>query len=395
MKRLITALFLIAIATVILGCNRDAGLTPPPPVEVIVCNPVKEKIEDWDTYTGTVDAKAPVQIRANPRVQAEIKQVLFTEGEEIEADKLLFLIDDAQFQADLTVAKGQLTTSKADLKKAEETIAIYEPLAKSGTVAKEELVKAVGAKGQALGSVGVASGKIAEAENNIKYCKVQSSVAGKIGLALLTKGNIVNAGGTDSLLATIVPVDPLYVYFNVNQQALLTYQAFMLKKFEKDKQAAGKVEIPVKMSVEGGTTFPFNGVIDFLDNQLDKNTGTVKVRARFDNPKGADGRRKLSPGMFARIRVAIGDAYTPILISDRAILPDQSLKYVLVVNKAKENKVERKDIVVSNRLQPDGLRAVEGLNGDEWVIVEGVNRVRPGVAANPTEGKMPRRPVGK
>jgi membrane fusion protein, multidrug efflux system len=389
----VSIIMLPAVTVVMPGCKGEPAVVPPPPVEVIVSQPVTEKIEDWDTYTGTVEAKESVEIRANPTVRGQSKDVLFTEGEEIEANKLLFTIDDDPFQATLKQSEGELTTWQAKLKAAEEKIVIYKPLAEKGTISKDELVQAFGAKGEAIGGIESAKGKIMDAQNNIRYSKILSPIAGKIGQAMLTKGNIVNASGTESLLTTVISVDPLYVYFYVNQQAFLNYHAFLLKQYEKDKKA-GKPEIDVKMSVEDATAFPFKGRVDFVDNKVDKSTGTYKVRARFDNPKGSNGQRKLTAGLFARIRVAIGDAYSPIMIADRAILSDQSMKYVLVVNKAKENKVERVDIVTSNRLQPDGLRPVEsGLKGDEWVIVEGVNRVRPGVTVTPTESKMPRRPT--
>src|SRR5262249_42004153 len=154
----------------------------------------------------------------------------------------------------------------------------------------------------------------------------------------------------------------------------------------------GKPTIPVEMALTTDAGFPYKGVVDFVDNKVDKNTGTYKVRARFDNPKGPDGQRPLTVGLFARVRVAIGDAYTPILIAQRAILSDQSLKYVLTVNRDKNNQVERVDILPSDRVQPDGLvPIISGLKGDEWVIVEGVNRARPGATVNPKEAPMPRR----
>lgn len=387
-------IFVLGMAIIATGCGRSPTVVPPPPVEVIISQPIMEQIEDWDIYTGTVDAKESVEIRA--RVRGEIKNVLFTEGEEIDANKLLFVIDDDPFQAELKQAKGQLVTWEAKFKAAEEKIAIYKPLADKGTVSKEELVRAFEAKGEAIGGIDTAKGKIMDAENNIKYSKIHSPIAGKIGQALLTKGNIVNSAGQDNLLTTVISVDPLYVYFYVNEKALLNYQAYMQRKFEKDKKT-GKPEIPVEMALTVDRDFPYKGVVDFVDNKVDKNTGTYKVRARFENPKQPSGQRKLTAGLFARVRVAIGDAYTPILIADRAILSDQSLKYVLVVNKAKNNVVERVDIMPSERVQSNGLRPIDsGLKGDEWIIVEGVNRARPGAIVAPKDPiRMPRRPGTK
>src|SRR5262249_30724482 len=199
----------------------------------------------------------------------------------------------------------------------------------------------------------------------------------------------------DSLLTTIVGVDPMYVNFNVTERAYQEYRRLLLERAAKSPAAGkdAKLTIPVELGIAGDTRFPFKGFVDFVDNRVDPLTGSIKVRAKFENPKGPDGRRPLTAGMFARIRVAIADPYKALLVADRAILSDQSLKYVLVVNREKSNTVERVDITPSSRVQESGLRVVEaGLKGSEWIIVEGVNRARPGMTVNPKEGQMPRRP---
>lgn len=383
-------ILLAGLTAVALGCNREPPLAEPPPVEVVICKPLSEKVVDWDTYTGEVVARGAVDVRA--RVRGEIKDVPFKDGDEVEAGKVLFLIDPDPFEADLKQAKGQLQTWEAKLKAAEEKIAIYEPLAKKGTVSRDELIQALAAKGEAVGGIGTAKGKVMEAEVNIGFCKIQASISGKAGLAKLTKGNIANALGAENLLTTIVPVDPLYVYFDVNERALLKYQELMRKQFEREKKPGHeKIEVEMALAIDRG--FPRHGEVDFIDNTVDKSTGSIKVRARFSNPKGPDGQRPLTPGLFARVRVPAADPYPAILVADRAVLADQSLHYVLVVNKEKGNLVERVDVIVNNRVQGDGLRVVEaGLKGDEWVIVEGVNRARPGATVKPVEEKMPRRP---
>jgi RND family efflux transporter MFP subunit len=442
---------LIALPLAIAGCSREAAVVQPPPLEVMIAQPIKEKIINWDNYTGTVAAMESPDIKA--RVQGQIKEVAFKEGEEVTAGTALFIIDSDPFVADLNQAKGQLTTWEGKLKFAEDKIAIYAPLEKKGTVSKEELLQANSLKAESLGNIETAKGKIKEAEVNIGYCKITSPIDGKVGQAMLTKGDMVNPTN-GKVLTTVVSVDPMYVYFYVNERALLSYQKVLAdiaaatakngqvaKESQypndskdskiskdaakenkdakdakdskstkdpnhtkdntqgKDSQAAeqGKdvgPKIPVELARLSDADYPFKGVIDFIDNRVDPNTGSVKVRAKFANPKGADGSRLLTPGLFARIRIAITPPYPAVLIADRAILTDQSLKYVLVVNKAKKNEVERVDITASNRIQPDGLRSVtSGLKGDEWVIVEGVNRARPGIIVNPKEESMPRQPT--
>ena len=394
-----TTTLLLGLTFTLVGCSGETKLAEIPPVEVIVAQAVPpgskaELIADWDVYTGTVESKDSVEIRS--RVRGHIKDVKFTDGDEIEANKDLFLIDSEPFEADLKQAKGQLTTWEAKLKLADEKITIYKPLAEKGSVSKEELLNAFAAKGEAIGGIDAAKGKIMEAELNISFCHIKSPIAGKVGEAAMTKGNLVNASGAESLLTTIVAVDPMYVYFNVNQNAYQRYREQLAKQAAKDPELKGaKPKIPVELTVAGDTRNRYQGIVDFVDNRVDPGTSSIKVRARFDNPKGVDGRRPLTAGLFARVRVTLADPTPAILVADRAILTDQSLKYVLVVNKDKKNVVERVDITASDRLQEDGRRAVEaGLKGNEWVIVEGVNRARPGVTVNPTEGKMPRRPTG-
>lgn len=388
-------LSLWGMALLVIGCApRQPPVTEVPPVEVVIAQPVKEKIEDWDVYTGTVESRESVDIRS--RVRGEIKDVFFKEGAEIAAGTELFQIDSGPFQADLNQAKGQLATWEAKLKLAEERVALYKPLAEKGTVSKEELLKAYSDRGEAIGGIDASRGKILEAELNIGYCKITSPIAGKVGEAIFTKGNMVSGSGADSLLATVIAVDPMYVYFNVNERALLNYRKVLKERAAKDPNAdkGGPPKIPVEMALTGDTQFPYKGIIDFVDNRVDPTTGSIKVRARFENPKGPDGSRPLTSGLFARVRAVVADPYQGLLVADRAILTDQSLKYVLVVNKEKKNVVERVDVTASNRVQPSGLRQIlAGLKGDEWVIVEGVNRARPGVTVNPKEGAMPQRPT--
>lgn len=387
---------ILLAATILIagGCSLQAPLAETPPLEVVVCKPVMEKIEDLDIFTGTVSAKEIVEVRS--RVRGHIEEIPFKEGDEIDAGADLFLLDSQPFKADLKQAKGQLATWQAKLTLADERIAIYKPLADKGTVSREELLSAMAAKGEALGGIETAKGKIMEAEQNIEFCRIRSKIAGRVGEALLTKGNLVNVGGGETLLTTVVSVDPMYVKFNVTEQVLSNYRRVLRERAAKNGAAEDpdKISFPLELALVGETAFSYKGVVDFVDNRIDPATSSQKVRGRFTNPKGPDGRRMMTSGAFARVRFSIVEAYPATLVAERAILTDQSQKYVLVVNKAKGNTVERVDVVVSKRAQDSGLRAVEaGLKGDEWIIVEGVNRVRPGVTVNPRDDKMPRRPI--
>lgn len=392
-------LALVALLAASVGCSRQPPVTEPPPVEVIISQAVPpgskpELIADWDVYTGNVTAKDDVDVRA--RVNGHVVAVLFKEGDEVKENTPLFELDSEPFKAIKQQAEGRLRTAQESLKFAEEKIALYEPLAKMGSVSKEEVLKAVADKGKAIGDIGTAKGEIQQQDVNIEFCKIKAPIAGKVGEAALTKGDLATATGEGSLLTTIVAVDPMYVKFDVHERAYKRYRDLLLEKFKKNPPKEDEpLRIPVEMAVAGEEAYRFKGVVDFVDNRVNPATGSIKVRAKFDNPKEADGRRDLTAGLFARVRVTLAEKEPKILVADRAILTDQSLRYVLVVNKEKGNKVERVDVRVSDRVQEDGRVAVEGLKGDEWIIVEGVNRARAGVVVNPTEGKMPRRPAAK
>jgi multidrug efflux system membrane fusion protein len=335
-------------------------------------------------WPRTVEAKESVEVRS--RVRGHILASAFKEGDEIEADKDLFTIDAGPYEAALEKAKGLLKTSESELKLAEEKIKLYSPLVEKGTVSKEDLLKAFADKGKAIGGIGSAKGEIMDAELNIGYCKIKSPIAGRVGEALLSKGDLVNASGADSLLTTIIAVDPMYVYFNVNETKYQEYREILRKDPAYAK--ADKPKIPVKLFVSGRVE-PYEGIIDFVDSRVGSATGSIKVRAKFDNPIEG-GLRRLTAGLFARVRISIEKRRPALLVADRAILTDQNLKYVLTVNR-KKNEVDRVDISVSERLEEDGRREVlKGLTGDEWIIVDGINRVRPGVTVAPKEEPMPR-----
>src|ERR1043166_8161071 len=215
----------LGLATVTSGCRPNSGAVKPPPADVVISQPVSAKITDYDTYTGTVDARESVEVKS--RVRGHIKEVRFKEGDEIAAGTVLFVIDSDPFKADLEAAQGQLKSWEGKLKAAEDKVAIYKPLAEKGTVAKDEVVKAVGERDEALGGIDTTKGKILEAQLNIGYSTITAPIAGKIGEAKLTKGNLVNSSGEDSLLTTIVSVDPMYVYFYVNERAYQRYRIML------------------------------------------------------------------------------------------------------------------------------------------------------------------------
>ena len=285
-RSLVASLTPVALAPHCVGCSNEPPLAQTPPVEVVVAQAVPpgkepDTIRDWDVYTGTVFAKESIEVKA--RVKGHVIDVPFKEGEEIAAGTVLFLLDAEPFKADLKRAQGDLTTWEAKLKFADEQITLYKPLAEKGTVSEEDLLKAISAKDEAIGGVGKAKAAIRDAELNIEYCKITAPIDGRVGEALLSKGDLVNSSGADSLLTTIVAVDPMYVNFNVNERTYGRYRGDPAGKSEKGSARDQRGETQDSRAI-GRRRRPFSknsltGFVDFVDNRVDPATGSIKVRA--------------------------------------------------------------------------------------------------------------------
>ncbi|HEX7448434.1 MAG TPA: efflux RND transporter periplasmic adaptor subunit, partial [Pirellulales bacterium] len=219
-----------------------------------------------------------------------------------------------------------------------------------------------------------AQATLASAKLNREFSTVTAPLGGRASRAAITKGNLVNAtAGSATLLTTLVPVDPIYAYFDVDEPTILRYSAAA--------RDPSRPPIPVEMELANEAGFPHQGTIDFLDNKLDPATGTMRVRGVFPNPDGV-----ITPGMYARVRLQSQKKRPVLLVSDRAVGIDQGRKYLLVVNA--DNKVEYRE-VLTGRLA-DGLRVIEkGLKSEEWVIVNGLQRARPGITVQADKTAMP------
>lgn len=227
-----------------------------------------------------------------------------------------------------------------------------------------------------------AAAEVEKAKLDLDFCTITAPIAGRISRPQLTEGNLVNASGGETLLTTIVAIDPMYVYFNVDEPSLIRYRR------ENDKEgthpggeAIKELKIPVFVAIEGDADYSQKGTIDFVDNKVNRSTGTIQARGILNNPK-----RLLDDGMRARVRVPVSDPYKVLLINERAIGSDQGIKYVYVVNA--DNVVERRDVQPDRTF--DGLVAIKaGLKGKEWIIVNGIQRVREGIKVEPKQAPMP------
>lgn len=352
------------------GCGSDASVEPAPP-EVSVAQVISRRIADWDEYTGRFQAVDSVEVR--PRASGYIHQVLFREGQLVKEGDVLFLIDPRPYQADWERARADLAMARAQLELAKLEAARARKLNESGAASREELEERVSALSQREASVAAASAALDTAALLLSFTKVQAPVDGRASRAEVTRGNLVtggNNGGT--LLTTIVSVDPIYVYFEGDENAYLRYQA-MARGGERTSSRDARNPVRVGLANEAG--FPHTGYMDFVDNQLDVSTGTIRARAVLENKEG-----RFTPGLFARVQLLGSAEYDALLIDDRAVGTDQNQTFVLAV--AADNKLEYRAVELGRNT--DGLRVVrKGLKPGDVIVTSGLQRVRPGMPITP------------
>lgn len=368
-----------------LGCTKAPETPPalPPPPEVTISQVVERKVTDYEEFTGRMAAPANVEVRA--RVRGYLKEVRFSDGQEVKAGTLLFEIDPRTFEAELKNAEGQRAQWIAKADKARADVARYENLVPTGAASAQDLDKARAELGEAIAAIGSADATIDRAKLDLEFSKITAPIDGQVSRALVTKGNLIQSGpGNDEVLTTIVSLDPMYVYFDVDERTILRFRdRYRSTKPEGEAfPTTDKLKIPVFLGLSNEDGFPHSGVIDFSDNKVDAATGTVQVRGTFDNTN-----RFYKPGLFARVRVPVSNSYPAVLVSEVAMGTDQGQKYVLVVN---DQSIVEKRFVKPGPLQDDGLRVItDGLKQGEWIVVNGLQRARPGKPVTPQRAEMP------
>jgi multidrug efflux system membrane fusion protein len=402
MARLKTGLIIrggvLFVAVSLAGCGHRIEPDGPKTAIVRVVPVVERKVTDYTFFTGRTAAVESVEVRA--RVTGYLYSIDFTPGEEVKKNQRLFKIDPRPYQADLDRANGQVDLAAAQLKLAVADYARSKAISRTpGAISQEDLDKSLAAQEQSQASLTAARAASESADLNLKFTDVTSPIDGVVGRNLITIGNLVTQDST--LLTTIVSLDPIYGYFDVDENTLLRVHSEMRSgKIAVRKQG----EIPVELGLaDEDDRYPHNGFVDFVNTQLDASTGTIQLRGVFANPKPpGNAPRMLTPGMFIRVRVPIGDQHAALLVPQASIGRDQGRKYVLVVGA--NNKVERRSIELGAE-QPGGLQVVEpakdASNGDsgqsegageqaetaikagEQVIVTGLQRIHPGMTVEP------------
>ena len=370
---------------VLAGCSggqaSETGAPPPPSVSVapVLIKPVSQ----WDEFSGRIEAIENVDLR--PRVSGYIDRVNYTEGQEVKKGDVLFTIDARSYRAELARAQAELARARTQAELGRSEAERARKLSELQAISTEEYEQRRSAAAQAQANVAAAQAAVDSARLNLEWTQVRAPIDGRAGRALVTAGNLVTAGDSASVLTTLVSLDKVHVHFDADERAFLRY-AEMARKGERPSERDGKVPVQVGLADDQG--FPYGGIVDFLDNQVDRSTGTIRARAVLDNKD-----RLFTPGLYARVRLLGSGEFKAALIDDKAVLTDQDRRYVFVVDK--EGKAQRRDVKLGRMVQ--GLRIVEqGLVAGDRVIISGVQKVFfPGMPVNAKVVAMDAKPEAK
>lgn len=368
---------------VIVGCGKPPTL-PVPDAEpgVSVSEVVSRTVQETIDFTGRIDSPNPVDIR--PRATGYITSTTFKEGDLVKKDDVLFEIDKRPYKAKLDDAVGQVKLYQAKLKLAiADNLRAKEVAKTPGAISKQDLDKYVAAEEEAKAAVEAVSASLEVHRLNLEFCQVISPISGRISRYYVTLGNLVNADQT--LLTTIVSEDPVYAYFDVDEASLIRLKRMIQEK--KIPTRENRPDIFVNVSIQDELDYPHKALVNFLNNKVDPLTGTLTVRAAIENPPISSTTRLFVPGMFCRVRVPIGLPHPGILVSEKAIGTDQSVKFVYVVGPESRAEYRKVSLGATDR---DGLRIVEdGIKPGEKVIVSGIQLVAPGQKVVPESIPMP------
>ena len=374
-RRALGASVLVFLVGLGLEAARAADPTPaaPPPPSVSVAKPVFKRITEWDEYTGRFVAKQRVDVRA--RVSGYLEAVHFKEGQMIEDGQLLFVIDQRPFQAEVARAKAQLAQIATQLKVAQLEFERGERLQSSRAMSKETMEERQAKRDAAQAEVDAARANLTQAELNLGFTEVRAPLSGRISNIRVHVGNLISGGSADStLLTTIVLLDPIELEIEASEAEFLRYTRL---DNAGTRPSSRDVPNPVEARLIDETEWVHKGVMTFVDNEIDRNTDTMRGRATFPNPD-----MLLLPGMFARARLYGAGEHDVVMIPDTAIVADQAQKLALVVGP--NNVIEPRVLTLGPLV--DGLRVVRtGLSKDDTIVVNGIIRARPGKPVTPVE----------
>lgn len=362
---------LIGLAALVLAScgEKQQAQAPgaPPPPSVSVANPVEKKVVEWDEYTGRFESVDTVEVRS--RISGVLTEVKFTDGAVVKKGDLLFVIDPRPFQRVLDRDRAALQGAKVQVEFAQKDLERARPLMANSTISQQVFDQRNQAVKTAEANVLSAEASVRSAELDVEFTQIRAPITGRISRKLISEGNFITGGsGSGTLLTTIVSTDPIYFYFDISEADFLKYK----RLFEQGMRPSSRETAnPIEVGLQGDTGFPIKGQMNFVDNRIDSNTGSLRERATFQNPNGM-----LLPGLFAHARVIGSGEYSAILLPDAAIATDQSNRFVFVV--ADDGTVSARPVTLGPIIE--GLRVIRtGVTPADRVIVNGVQRARKGI----------------
>jgi multidrug efflux system membrane fusion protein len=381
MRRDYRLCLLLAAQLLATACSDPGKATSaqqqPPPAPVTVSQPLQKEVAEWDEFTGRTEAVETVEVRA--RVTGQLMKVNFKDGAKIKKGDLLFVIDPRPYEAELARAEAEVTRLQASLELAQDDLARAKRLFKSKAISEEEFdSRSKGLRG-ADASLQAAKAVVKSAALNLEFTHIRAAISGRISREYVTEGNLITALSAQTTpMAIIVSIDPIYVYVDADERSVLKYRRLAR---EGKRPSARDVQIPVEMRLVDEEGFPHKGFVDYVEPRIDASTGTVRARGVFPNPYD-----QISPGFFARVRVPGTNKYPALLVTDLAIGTDQGRKYVMVAND--KNVAEYRPVKLGAVIE--GLRVINGgIKPTDWVIINGVQRARPGAPVQPERKPMP------
>lgn len=365
-----------ALVPALTSCSESSDQPVSPSPEVTVAEALVRDITDWDGYTGRVEAVEAVEVRA--RVSGYLESVNFKEGGIIQQGDLLYVIDPRPYQAALDEARAEAARAEARSRLAATYLERTQRLFKTKAIPEEELDARTEERREAAAALLAANAAIEQARLDVEFTHIKAPIAGRIGRTLVTPGNLVSGGSENStLLTTLVSLDPVHVYLTADERAYLRY---MRLDQSGTRPSSREARNPVRLRLADETEFLHEGYMDFVDNRVDRDTGTLMARAVFPNPEFI-----LVPGMFAEVQLLGRGPYEALLIPDEAVAFDQAQKFVFVIEAG--NIAQRRPIE-TGRLH-HGLRVITaGLNAGDRVVINGIQRVRAGNPVNPQSGTI-------
>ena len=374
-RRALAVMLSLATLAVSAGCGDKAAFTPPPPPKVTVSQPVTQPVTDYLEFTGNTQAINTVQLKA--RIEGYLEKVFFKDGDRVQKGQLLFLIQQNTYEAKLKQAEAEILAQKAKLFHAQTEYARFTKLVTQKAAAQTDVDKWLYERDAAQAAVMAAEAQRDLARLNLSYTKVTSPFDGRIGRRLKDPGNLVGAGEA-TLLAEVDQIDPLYVYFTMNERDLLDVT-------QETKESVGTIirkDIPLFLGLANEEGYPHKGYLDFASISLNPTTGTLTLRGVFPNPKGM-----MLPGLFAKLRVPVTQKPSALLVPTVAIGFDQLGSYLLTVDD--KNVVQRLGVKLGTEVK-DLTVITEGLKEREWVITNGLLMAIPGKQVTPVKAAAPK-----